>query len=162
MDMGWTAHVREDLIACMAIRISGKSCGPGGRFHEHYEQFAYNLLSGEKLTLPVDLYKSLPVDIDGDGYHEFVMGAPGGSGRVFDAEGHEYGTLGGPAALAMKFLDLPGEQLLIYQEDGTVSFWADANARDTDVAVARYRHPMYDANRRLPACGYNWTALGGL
>jgi hypothetical protein len=162
MDMGWTAHVREDLIACMGVRISGKSCGPGGRFHERYEQFIYSLVSGEKLSWPVDLYKSLPVDIDGDGYHEFVMGAPGGNGRVFDADGNEYGTLGGPAALAMKFLDLPGEQLLIYQDDGTVSFEADANAHDTDAALARYGHRMYLANRKLTACGYNWTALGGL
>jgi len=56
--------------------------------------------------------------------------------------------------MAHKFLDLPGEQLLVYHPDGKIQVWADNEAEDNELAVSRYLHPIYTVNHGI--------ALGGL
>jgi hypothetical protein len=46
-------------------------------------------------------------------------------------------------ALARKLTDAPGEQLLVYGPDGTVSLVADMDAADSPDALRRYAHPFY-------------------
>ena len=65
-------------------------------------------------------------------------------------------------ALASKFMDRPGEQLLSYHADGHLRMWADTNAVDSPAALKRYRHPFYAANQRLTATGANLQNLGGI
>jgi hypothetical protein len=163
MDMGWVARLgegRESLA--MAIRVGHKTSGPDGRFHQDRDEFVYEALTGRPVSLPFSVYQTLPVDINGDGYHELVRGIPGANGDVLDRHGALLGNVGGAVALASKFCDQPGEQLLTYNPDGTLQVWADRNAHDTPYALARYNHPFYTANQRLAACGYNWINLGGL
>ena len=119
-------------------------------------------VTGEKKPLGFSVYRTLPVDLDGDGCHELVRGVPGGDGEVLDRDGRTLGTIRGTVAMASKFLDRPGEQVLAFEGDGTLRAWADANARDGEEALARYAHPFYKANQRLTSCGYNLCALGGL
>ena len=64
--------------------------------------------------------------------------------------------------MASRFIDHPGEQIMSYSTDGTVSIWVDANAEDSPQALRRYAHPMYAANQRLTCCGYNLFNLGGI
>ncbi len=163
MDLGWVARVGEngENIAA-AIRIVGKSCGPDGRHHSGLSEFTYNALSGEPYTLPFSAYRMIPVDLNGDGYHELVRGAPSGNGEVIDRFGNAIGNVGGPVALASKFFDYPGEQILSYSEDGVLHIWADQNAKDSETAKARYNHPFYKANQRIMANGYNWWVLSGI
>ena len=94
--------------------------------------------------------------------HELVYGVPGQAGRVVDSEANGLGSVGGPVAMAAKFLDAQGEQVLTYHGDGTVRVWGDRRAEDHPTALARYGHPFYRANQRLTAVGYNLTVLGGL
>jgi hypothetical protein len=71
--------------------------------------------------------------------------------------------VGGLTAMASKFIDHPGEQILSYShETGKVMVWADRNAKDNALANERYNHPFYRINRRLTACGYNLFNLGGI
>jgi hypothetical protein len=102
------------------------------------------------------------VDLDGDGRHEFVRGYFEGNGEVLDTAGNVVGNVGGLSAMASKFTDLPGEQILSYAHDGTVRIWADRNAADSDPARCRYGHRYYASNQRLTACGYNLFNLGGI
>ena len=163
MDMGWAAHPAAGRgPVAMSIRIDGKKLGPDGRTRIGVEEFTYDALTGKPWAAPFAVYQTIPVDVDGDGHHEFVRGIPGGDGDLLDAKGVSYGKLGGTVALAAKFLDRPGEQVLCYYPDGKLRAWADANARDSDAALKRYAHPYYRANRRLAAVGYNVTTLGGL
>lgn len=165
MDMGWTARLGgEDgrRFAAMAIRIGHKTCGPDGRFHEGRDEFVFDALTGEPLPLPFSVYQTLPVDINGDDVHELVRGIPGGNGDVLDRHGTVLGSVGGPVALASRFLNRPGEHLLSYTPDGIVRLWADRNAEDSDAARARYAHPFYQANQRLTITGSNLNALGGI
>jgi hypothetical protein len=163
MDMGWVARLGDGgRPVAMTIRIGRKTCGPDGRFHQDCEEFVFDALSGEARKLPFSVYRTIPVDLDGDGYHELVRGVPGGDGEVLDRHGKVLGSVGGPIAMASKVLDLPGEQVLSYHSDGTVRVWADREARDAPEALARYRHPLYEANQRLTSVGYNLVNLGGI
>ncbi|MCZ7647806.1 MAG: polysaccharide lyase 11 [Planctomycetota bacterium] len=165
IDMGWVAHLRGELgLAAMAIRIGKKTCGPDGRFHQDMERFAYDARTGRSVELPFDPYMSVPVDLDGDGWHELYRGQAGVDvgGEVLDATGRILADVKGHEALACKFCDLPGEQLLIFDAAGALRVWADERAEDRDAARARYAHPFYAANRRLTGTGYNLRTLGGL
>jgi hypothetical protein len=163
IDLGWVARLgdnREPVAS--AVRIGHKVCGPDGRYREGVEEFAWDAMTGRPVELPFATYGTLPVDLNGDGLHEIVRGRASSDGEVLDRHGNHIGTTGGPVALVCRFTDRPGEQMLSYHEDGTVRIWADANAEDTDAAVARYAHPFYEASRRLGATGYNLQVLGGL
>ena len=146
----------------MAVRIGHKTCGPDGRFHFDTEEFTWDALTGEPYELPFPVYGTLPVDLNGDGYHELVYGIPGQDGTVVDRHGVEVGCVGAPVAMLSKFLDRPGEQILAYHADGTVRAWGDRNAEDRPQATIRFEHPLYRANQRLGGVGYNVQVLGGL
>jgi hypothetical protein len=166
MDIGWVARLGEagqpgEYVA-MSIRIGQKFCGPDGRWHQGTEQFSWDARTGEPLELPFNAYRTIPVDLDGDGRHEIVRGQPSGDGEVWDRHGERVGNVDGAVAMASKLLDLPGEQLLSYAEDGTVRLWTDRNAVDSPEALARYAHPFYRTNQRLTAVGYNLINLGGI
>ncbi|TBL76240.1 polysaccharide lyase 11 [Paenibacillus thalictri] len=163
MDIGWAARLQDDRShVMMAIRIGAKTCGPDGRFHQNMDEFVYDAATGTPYTLPFSVYRTIPVDLNGDGYHELVRGMPAGDGEVFDRHGVSFGNVGGTVAMASKFLDLPGEQILSFRLDGTVMMWADKNAVDSPEAQARYSHPYYKACQRLYAIGYNLYIVAGL
>lgn len=163
IDMGWVACLGDDgAPVAIAIRIGNKACGPDGRFHYDRDEFTFGALTGEEHTLPFSVYGTLPVDLNGDGYHELVRGIPGQDGAVLDRRGNTVGCVGASVAMLSKFLDHPGEQLLAYHPDGTLQVWGDRKAQDSRQALARYTHPLYAANQRLTGVGYNLPNLGGL
>jgi len=163
IDLGWVAHLGEGggLVAT-AVRIGHKICGPDGRFHTGIDEFAFDALTGEPMALPWSSYGTFPIDLDGDGKHELVRGRASRDGEVMDGQGRTIGKLGAAVAMACKFLDLPGEQMLAYHADGTIRVWGDRNAADCPAALERYAHPFYRANQRVFAVGYNLNVLGGL
>lgn len=163
IDMGWIARLAPtgERIAA-AIRISAKTCGPRGRFHQNLTEFTFDALTGNERHLPFSVYQTLPVDINGDGLHELIRSLPGNEAEVLDGTGRVLGSVKGAVALLSKISSRPGEQVLTYKEDGTVEIWADRNAEDRPAALARYRHPFYRANQRLSSTGSNLGVLGGL
>jgi hypothetical protein len=175
IDMGWIARLGDgdrlgeagQLIAS-AVRIGHKICGPDGRYHTGMTEYIFDALTGKPLregesgALEWSTYGTIPVDLNGDGCHELVRGRASRNGEVLDRRGHVLGSLGAPVAMACKFLDRPGEQLLAYYADGTVRAWGDRNAHDSPSARARYAHPFYQSAQRLFGVGYNLTVLGGV
>jgi hypothetical protein len=164
MDMGWVAHLSgESEPTAMAIKIGHKTCGPDGRFHHERTEFVFKTLSGTQSQLPFSVYGTLPVDLNGDGYHELIRGIPGQNGDVLDQRGQVVGSIGrGTVAMLSKFIPHPGEQILAHYPDGKIRIWADRNAHDSPVAMKRYANPFYAANQRLTAVGINMANLGGL
>ena len=163
MDMGWVARAgpgNEPLG--MAVRIGRKTCGPDGRFHANPEIFSWDLTSGEPLTLPFPAYGTLPVDLDGDGKHEFLYGIPGQDGRLVNADGEALGTIPGCAALLQHIGPWPGEQVLSFTPEGDVTLWRDLDAVDHENAHVRYDHPAYKNLTRFGATGWNLAILGGI
>ncbi len=158
IDVGWVAQLaQEGRPVALGIRIGTKSLGPKGLSRTAVEEFLYDAVTGVPRKLPYSVYQSLPVDIDGDGMHELAVG-----GKIRNAAGDEMASFTGTVALAAKFWDLPGEQLLTWTQDGMVRVWANPAARDSRRALERYAHPFYKANRRLTATGSNHANLGGL
>jgi hypothetical protein len=163
MDMGWTARIgpRGGHVA-MAIRIGGKSAGPQGFFRKGVEQFTYDAFTGAEHPLDFSVFCTVPVDLNGDGVHELVRGLAEGNADVLDRTGKVLGNFGGSVAMASKFMNLPGEQVLCYYPGGAVRIWADKNAADSPAATRRYRTRFYRANQQLTATGYNIVNLGGI
>lgn len=162
IDMGWAARLAPGGgHQVMGIRIGKKVCGADGRYHDRYEVFSYDM-DGRPVQPVCDYYKTLPVDLDGDGLHELVRGMPAADGAVFDRAGSQVGTVGGSVALSGKLLDAPGEQLLSYGADGYIRMWRDAEAKDSALALERYAHPFYRQALAVQGNGYNWGLLGGI
>jgi len=167
MHAGWSARLAEDgSHRCYAVEVvKDKASG-----HMIRTEFFYDL-EGHAFAVPFPLERTLPVDIDGDGYHELLYGttAPpswGGSdrvGAVIDCRGTDLGRVegGNPRPLG-KILECPGEQIITNDRDGTLRIYGCPGARDCAGATARYAHPYYRSCQRLTAVGYNWVNLGGL
>ncbi len=167
MDMGWTAQVNTDSVKTIAYTMSrgDKMAGPNGFFRLDIKVFTYNAEIGERIKLPFSPYNTAPVDLNGDGYHEFACAIGEQADRnVYNLDGSVIANLGEGAYFSMgsKILDLPGEQIITYYPDGTVKIWADRNAKDSEEAIKRYQHPYYQKAQKLTAVGYNLTNLGGL
>src|SRR5262249_19130631 len=101
MDMGWVARLGPTgAPVATAIRIGVEGPGPTGHIHNDPQEFAWDALTGEPVTLPFSTYRTLPVDLNGDGRHELVRGLYRGDGAVLDSEGIEIGSVNGWLALA--------------------------------------------------------------
>lgn len=163
MDTGWAAHLAAgEEPTVFAIRMTGKARDARGERRVGVEEFTYHAFSGKKRTMGFDLYTTIPVDLDGDGYHELVRGYFEGDGAVLDARGRVLGATGGHAAIVSKFTRHPGEQILTYSRDGKVRIYRDMTALDSPAARARYGHRFYLPNQKLTGVGYNYFNLGGL
>jgi hypothetical protein len=164
IDMGWAARLgNKGEHRVMGIRIGNKVAGPDGFLRGGIDELVYDAESGEPVNPPVSVFETIPVDLNGDGCHMLVKGMGEQSeAAVLDNQGNVAAELGGTVAMASKFLNLPGEQILIYHEDGTVRVWHDADAEDSADALARYTHPFYRTNQKLTATGYNLVNLGGI
>jgi hypothetical protein len=87
---------------------------------------------------------------------------PVGDGELFDRFGNSFGNVGGTVAMAAKFMDLPGEQILSFSKDGKIRIWTDRNAQDSSEALKRYKHPYYQRCLSLYGVGYNLYLCTGL
>ncbi len=166
MDMGWCGMLGEEgAPVSMSIRIGHKVAGPDGFIRSDYDAFIYDTFSGKRIDPPYPVFSTLPVDLNGDGIHELICAVgEQGDGNFYDNKGNILGKAGKEAhvAMASKFLDLPGEQVLLYFPDGRIQIWADKNAKDNKRAKARYASSFYKVNQKLTAAGYNIVNLGGL
>jgi len=150
MHLGWVARLGDHGKTATAIRID--KTGRQGK--QACQTYAFDAFTGAERNLSFDPLHTIPVDFNGDGRHELIRGMPGGDGTVWNRYGQEITKVGGTVALARKLVDRPGEQVLLYHEDGTIRIVCDADAdRDSDEAKARFEHPYYRVNLQ---------ALGGL
>lgn len=163
MDTGWAAHLQpsHDPVV-FSIRMHGKVRDASGERRLRVEEFAYEAFSGRRLTFGFPLYTSVPVDLDGDGFHELVRGYFEGDGAVLDHDGRSLGRVQGHVAMASKFTGHAGEQVLAFDRDGIVRIYRDRRATDSPMALRRYAHSFYLPNQKLTGVGYNLFNLGGL
>ncbi len=163
IDTGWAARIGEggDPVV-LGVKVGEKVRTAEGERRTGVVENTYDALSGKKIELGFKVYTTIPVDINGDGIHELVKGYFEGDGSVIDREGNLIGNIGGHSAMASKFTDLPGEQILSYSKDGKIKIWADKNAKDNKEALKRYSHPFYKVNQKQTGNGYNLFTLGGI
>lgn len=106
----------------------------------------------ETLPLNIRTARSTPIDFNGDGIHELLIGRylySNSGNKLFDfGEGMRMLT-------PFKVLDLPGEQIMCFYPEGIVRIWADRNANDTEEMKKRFTDNHYINNVRHSASGYN-------
>lgn len=125
------------------------------------EDFLFDALTGEELhdVFPFKASEFMPLDFDGDGYHEFYADDSSGKyyGHVLDAKGNTLAYLGkGNTVREGKVLDRPGETLMLYYaEEGKVRIWGDLEAKEGEFARKRYANPYQFAMQHSMGTGYN-------
>ncbi len=163
IDTGWAARIGENgEPVVLGIKIAQKVRSAEGEQRKGVVEYTWEAFSGKPIDLGFKVYTTIPVDLNGDGIHELVKGYFEGDGTVIDNKGKILGNVGGRVAMASKFTNMEGEQILSYSNDGKIIIWADLNAKDSSQAKRRYEHPFYLVNQKQSGNGYNLFALGGI
>ncbi len=150
---GWIATVKPDFrkIAFAA------GLAPGTK-HQIAVEYVFDAFTGEKteFPFPTALSDAYPLDINGDGLHEFYA-----KGKIYDCEGGQLADLGSGVRVlkAARTLNLMGEQLLITRSGGNaVEIWGDDAAQESERFAARYARPFHSHMAKLAGAGYNHGA----
>ena len=158
---GWQAIIGPDhRRISMAMRITRKVINHAIVDTEP-EDFLFDAFTGEELkdVFPFKASEFMPVDFDGDGYHEFYCDDSRSKhyGHVFDANGKDLAYLGdGNTVREGKVLNRPGEMVMLYYSDeGKVRIWGDLDAKECEFARKRYEHPYQFAMQHFMGTGYN-------
>lgn len=146
---GWLATVKPDYRRIAMAYNLGK-----GTHHTVADVFVFDALTGEPISFsfPFPLSDIIPLDINGDGYHEFCYG-----GKVYDCEGKELGDLGEGVGKVKytKIMGFPGEQLLIRR--GTrLEIWGDDEAVESERFLRRHGNGFHEHMSKLTGAGYNF------
>ncbi len=158
MHRGWIANVgtNYEKIA-MAVRINrviieNKICDAEPQI------YYFDAISGQPVDFDFPYRGSdfFPIDIDGDGYHEFIGIGGDMSGVIVNRAGKVLGRVGGEQVKSGKMFGLAGEQVMqFYSSEGKVRIWGDRNAHDSDILKARHNVSYHDFMQQLTGTGYN-------
>lgn len=171
MHTAWAANVLEDygkIIMTMRQRFVPDEFGLE---HELDGIFYFDAFTGQPVDfqLPCPGTEVYPVDLDGDGYHEFYCFTGPLKGTILNRHGQEIARLpGDPEAYRDgtvrmgKLLQHPGEQLMVPQKGGSLVYIiGDADAQDSPLLQRRYTLPYLSFMQRLMASGYNCVGSQG-
>ena len=123
------------------------------------EDFYFDAVTGEPLKAPIPFkgHEAMPIDFDGDGYHEFYVTGGDKRGYVVDREGRIHGFAGGTGVVRSgKIMNRPGEMLMVYyQDEGKVRIWGDVNAVESEYCKKRFAHSYHWKMQHFMGTGYN-------
>lgn len=150
---GWAANVLDGYgKICMAMSQHYVP-SDSGLNHEIDGVFYYDAFTGEKVefNLPYPGNEVEPIDMDGDGYHEFICP----DGKILDRHFNEVGQLPGGRTRMGKIMDLPGEHVMV-QNGSKAQIIVDADAVESEIFKKRYERPYLTFMQKLMASGYNF------
>lgn len=156
MHTAWVANVLDGhgkIVMAMREHFVPDDVGFN---HEIDGCFYYDAYTGEKVdfSLPCKGYECVPVDLDGDGYHEFYVHRGELAGTVLDRFGKEIGKLSGWPVRIGKIAEASGEQIMLTNGD-EVMLWGDKDAVESPLFKRRYETPYLTFMQKLMATGYN-------
>ncbi len=158
MHSGWLANIGPDYKkVAMAMRITRKVIN-NAIVDTEPEDFYFDAVTGEPMEAPIPFKgdEALPVDLNGDGQHEFFCTDGNQKGCVLDAKGTCLGFVGGRTVRTGKVMDHPGETIMVYyKEEGKVRIWGDADAVENEFTKKRYSHPYHFRMQHFMGTGYN-------
>jgi hypothetical protein len=161
MHDGWAANVLDGygkIVMCMRYRFVPDDCG-----FNHVEDgiFYFDAYTGAPVdfAMPCRGTELLPLDLDGDGYHEFLVFEGERHGTVLNRHGVEIAEFPfrdiHPIRLG-KILPNAGEQVMISIPGSTcVEIYGDADAQDGEIMRLRYQNGYLSFMQKLMATGYN-------
>ena len=117
--------------------------------------YAYEAVSGEPVELPIALtLRHRPLDIDGDGYHEYIRED---GCELYDSSGKLLYRAGGNLIQVGKVENLPGEQFIsFYENEGVVRIWQDLDAKDSEALLIRYKGDFHKRMNKMMGNSYNF------
>lgn len=161
MHNGWVAAIGENrryVAMAMSLALDAK----GGDIHRSTPiTYYFDAVTGERMEnpLPYPGNQVLPIDLDGDGYHEFFIREGERKGEFMDRFGNSLGFGPGSSSVirAGKILDRPGHQIMLGNgSKGFVGIYGDAEAKGgPGDKYAAYHKAM----QHMMASGYNTTHI---
>lgn len=127
--------------------------------HVNGDTYVFDALTGNRVELDFDIRDMRPIDINGDGFHEFLypFRGEGFPVTVCDEKGKVIKYVGGTLIQIGKWNDFKGEQILTYYEDeGVVRMWGDVDAEDSEIFKARYQTNLKSFMKKMTGNGYNF------
>ncbi len=120
-------------------------------------EYFFDALTGKPVDFQLPCYgrEADPIDINGDGYSEFIVQGGEHHGDILDRFGKKICNIGCGCMRMGKIIDHPGEQLMVYRGDGLVEILGDADAVDGDIIKHRYSTPYLHFMQKMMATGYN-------
>lgn len=159
MHNGWIANIGQGYRkVAMAMRITRKIID-NAIVDTQPEDFYFDAVSGDPLesVLPFKGDEFMPVDFDGDGYHEFYGTSGDRKGFVLDSKGNVLAYVGGSGVVRSgKVLKRPGEMLMaFYKDEGKVRIWADTEAKESPYTQKRFENCYHWRMQHFMGTGYN-------
>ena len=172
MHTAWAANMKDGFGKIIMVMRERFVPDEYGLEHELDGIFYYDAFTGEKteVSLPCKGTEVCPLDIDGDGYHEFYVTEGEYRGCILNRFGEIIARLPGDGKDYIdytirigKINRSPGEQLMICKEkDNTkVYVFGDADAAEGDIMKKRYEMPYLTFMQKLMASGYNCAGSQG-
>jgi ribosomal 30S subunit maturation factor RimM len=162
MHQGWIANIGDDYRkVAMAMRLN-RVVIDGMMSEAEPDDYYFDAMTGDEVQLPFSGRGSayIPLDFDGDGYHEFFgTGREGTSnaGWVIDRFGKQIRHIGGHQVRSGKvFHDVSGDQIMLfYPDECKVRVWGCPDSAESEVYKARHNTPFHSFNQHLMGTGYN-------
>ena len=166
MHKGWVANIGENYRkVAMAMRLN-RVVIDGMMRQAEPDDYYFDAMTGEDVTLPFSGRGSdyIPLDFDGDGYHEFyntmleeTENADSDTGWVIDRYGKRIIHIGGRQVRMGKiFKDIPGDQIMLfYPQEKTVKVWGCPDVLESEVYKERHKSSFHVFNQHLMGTGYN-------
>lgn len=148
--LGWLATVKPNHRKIVA------ACNlAGGVKHEIADEYVFDALTGDPVSFPFPcpLAHLFPLDINGDGYHEFFY-----DGKIYDCEGNLLADLGKVQMINIfRAFGLKGEQFFVRRsQEKCIELWADDEAVDSERLLARHARGFHAHMKKLTGAGYNF------
>lgn len=153
---GWIARIGEhQRYVAMAMSLALDASG-GDQHKSKPIVYYFDAVSGNPIPDPIPFngVEVMPVDFDGDGYHEFFCNEGNNTGKCMDRFGKVLADFGQCQVVRSgKVLPLPGQQVMLaFDQEGVVRIIGDSDA----VVGPCDEHTSYHAfMQHLMGSGYN-------
>lgn len=158
MHKGWVANIGPDYgKVAMAMRLNRVIKNSQVCVTEP-QVYYFDAVTGQPVDIDFPYRGSdfFPIDVNGDGYHEFLATEGDMAGVLVDRTGKVLERIGGEQVKSGKMFDFAGEQVMqFYPQEGKVRIWGDKNAQDSDILKARHDVSYHDFMQQLTGTGYN-------
>lgn len=158
MHTGWVATLLDDYRKLIMVKRIERRTTEDYMVYADDGEFYYDAYTGEPMDWPFQIRGSdmIPIDFNGDGYHELLVIRGDQAGTVFDRHGEVVGHLSGHEVRAGRLLEHPGEQIMLWTPGtSVVNIVGDAEAVDGDIIRHRHEGNYHSFMQKLMASGYN-------
>lgn len=161
MHFAWLATfgTPENMKRVFMVMQENQYWGENGMERAEPTERYFEAYTGQQLEMKFKCLGSqmIPLDINGDGISEFYINGGEHRGELIDQFGNVLAKLDGESVKNGHMIkSIPGEQLMVIDDKGTVRVFGDSEAAGTGLFAKRHSYKNYLAFMdKLMATGYN-------